>query len=176
MADKILSQIEAWQNHPLDRVQKTLGVKDILIICADGFTGIKEAISTAFPQTEYKRCSVHQVRNTLILKYVLDQGRKVFTADLKAIYQAADEQKSLAALDCVTEKWTSKYPNSMKHWKDNGDTVCLIFKFSTTVRKIVYMTNAVKIRNFTYRRLNRQRSAFSDDAALFTALRAFLTF
>lgn len=176
MADKILSQIEAWQNHPLDRVQKTLGVKDIIIICADGFTGIKEAISTAFPQTEYKRCSVHQVRNTLILKYVLDQGRKVFTADLKAIYQAADEQKSLAALDCVTEKWTSKYPNSMKHWKDNGDTVCLIFKFSTTVRKIVYMTNAVKIRNFAYRRLNRQRSAFSDDAALFTAFRAFFTF
>ncbi len=43
-------------------------VKDILIICADGLTGIKEAISAAFPKTEYQRCIVHQVRNTL--KYV----------------------------------------------------------------------------------------------------------
>ncbi len=32
---------------------KNRGVKDILIICADGFTGIKGAISAAFPKTEY---------------------------------------------------------------------------------------------------------------------------
>ena len=28
-------------------------------------------------------------------------------SDLKTIYQAADEQKALAALDRVTEKWTT---------------------------------------------------------------------
>lgn len=55
------------------------GVKDILIICADGLTGIKEAISAAFPKTEYQRCIVHQVRNTL--KYVPDKDRKAFAAD-----------------------------------------------------------------------------------------------
>ena len=32
------------------------GVKDILILCADGLTGIKEAITAAYPQTEYQRC------------------------------------------------------------------------------------------------------------------------
>ena len=41
---------------------KNRGVKDIMIICADGLTGIKEAIATAFPNTEYQRCIVHQVR------------------------------------------------------------------------------------------------------------------
>lgn len=35
------------------------GVKDILILCADGLTGIKESISVAFPNTEYQRCIVH---------------------------------------------------------------------------------------------------------------------
>ena len=44
---------------------KNRGVKDILVICADGLTGIKEAITTAFPKTEYQHCIVHQVRNTL---------------------------------------------------------------------------------------------------------------
>jgi len=39
-----------------------------MLICADGLTGIKEAISAAFPNTEYQPCIVHQVRNTL--KYV----------------------------------------------------------------------------------------------------------
>lgn len=88
---------------------KNRGVKDILIICADGLTGIKDAISAAFPKTEYQRCIVHQVRNTL--KYVPDKDRKAFTADLKTIYQAADEQKALVALDRVTEKWTATIRN-----------------------------------------------------------------
>ena len=47
---------------------KNRGVNDIMVIYADGLTGIKEAIATTFPQTEYQRCIVHQVRNTL--KYV----------------------------------------------------------------------------------------------------------
>ena len=32
---------------------KNRGVQDVMVICADGLTGIKEAISTAFPKAEY---------------------------------------------------------------------------------------------------------------------------
>lgn len=60
-----LSVLDELKNH---------GVKDILIICADGLSGIKEATAAAFPKTEYKRCIVHPVRSTL--KYVPDKGRK----------------------------------------------------------------------------------------------------
>ena len=31
---------------------KNRGVKDVLVICADGLSGIKEAVNTAFPQTD----------------------------------------------------------------------------------------------------------------------------
>ena len=88
---------------------KNRGVKDVLIICADGLTGIKETIAAAFPKTEYQRCIVHQVRNTL--KYVPDKDRKTFAANLKTIYQAADEKKALDALERVTEKWTMPIRN-----------------------------------------------------------------
>lgn len=147
---------------------KNRGVKDILIICADGLTGIKEAIAGAFPKTEYQRCIVHQVRNTL--KYVPDKDRKAFATDLKTIYQAADEKRALTALDRVTEKWTPKYPNSMKRWKDNWDAISPIFKFSSAVRKVIYTTNAIESLNSTYRKLNRQRSVFPSDTALLKAL------
>ena len=63
---------------------KNRGVKDVMIICADGLSGMKEAISAAFPKTEYQRCIVHQVRNTL--KYVSYKEMKEFAADLKKIY------------------------------------------------------------------------------------------
>ena len=113
VTDKLLPQIEEWQNRPLDDIYPVLfidanhysvkdngiikklaayvilginlegrkevltievgqnesskywlavlnnlknrGVRDIMIICADGLTGIKEAISAAFPHTEYQR-------------------------------------------------------------------------------------------------------------------------
>lgn len=148
ITDKILPEIEEWQNGPLDEVYpiifidaihfsvkndglvtkkavyvvlaitteglkdvigiyvgenesskfwmgvlndlKNRGVKDILILCADALTGIKDAINAAFPNTEYQRCIVHQIRNTL--KYVSDKDRKEFAKDLKRIYTAPDEE------------------------------------------------------------------------------------
>lgn len=147
---------------------KNRGVKDILIICADGLTGIKEAIAAAFPQTEYQRCIVHQVRNTL--KYVSDKDRKPFAADLKTIYNAANEQKGIEQRDRVIEKWSEKYPNAMKSWVKNWDVISPIFKFSSDVRTVIYTTNAIESLNSTYRKLNRQRSVFPSDQALLKAL------
>lgn len=143
-------------------------MNDILIICADGLTGIKEAINTAFPHTEYQRCIVHQVRNTL--KYVADKDRKPFATDLKRIYNAPNAERAEAIRDEVAEKWNVKYPNAMKSWVTNWDAITPIFKFSADVRTIIYTTNAIESLNSTYRKLNRQRSVFPSDQSLLKAL------
>lgn len=226
VTDKILPQIEDWQNRPLDEIYpviyidaihysvrdngvivkkaayvilgincdgrkevlslaigenesakfwlsalnelKNRGVKDVMIICADGLSGIKEAISAAFPETDCQRCMVHMVRNTL--KYVASKDMKAFAADLRTIYNAASEEEGVKARDRVVEKWSSKYPNSMKRWTENWDVVVPIFKFSKDVRKIIYTTNAIESLNSCYRKLNRQRSVFPSDQALLKAL------
>ena len=198
VTDKLLPQIEEWQKRPLNEIYPVIfidaihysvrdngiirklaayvilgincdGMKEvILILCADGLTGIKEAITAAFPNTEYQRCIVHQVRNTL--KYVADKDRKAFAADLKKIYNAPSEQEGREALDQVTEKWEEKYPRAMKRWYDNWDAVSPIFKFSKDVRTVIYTTNAIESLNSTYRKLNRQRSVFPSDTALLKAL------
>ena len=147
---------------------KNRGVKDIMIICADGLTGIKEAINTAFPKTEYQRCIVHQVRNTL--KYVPYKDKKAFATDLKSIYLAPNEQQGHENLERVTEKWSEKYPNALKSWEQNWDVLTPIYKFSSDVRKVIYTTNAIESLNSTYKKLNRQRSIFPNDTALLKAL------
>jgi transposase-like protein len=147
---------------------KNRGVNDIIILCADGLAGIKESISVAFPNTEYQRCIVHQVRNTL--KYVADKHKKEFAADLKAIYHAPTEESGYQLMEKVTEKWQDQYPNAMKSWRTNWDVISPIFKFSAEVRKVIYTTNAIESLNSTYRRLNSQRSVFPSDTALLKAL------
>ena len=147
---------------------KNRGVQDILILCSDGLTGIKDAISTAFPMTEQQRCIVHMVRNTL--KYVANKDMKVFAKDLKTIYTSPDEKNALKQLKLVTEKWEPLYPHAMNRWKENWDAVSPIFKFSKDVRTAFYTTNAIESLNASYRRLNRQRSVFTSSHALLKAL------
>lgn len=147
---------------------KNRGVTDILVMCSDGLTGIKEAVGAAFPQTELQRCIVHQVRNTL--KYVASKDMKEFAADLKTIYQAVSEKLALEELDKVNEKWSENYPNAMKSWYTNWDVISPIFKFSRTVRKVIYTTNAIESLNSGFRRLTKQRSVFPSDKALMKSM------
>ncbi len=147
---------------------KNGGIKDILILCSDGLTGIREAITAAFPATEQQRCIVHMVRNTL--KYVENKDMKAFAKDLKTIYTAADEEAAFKQLEAVTGKWKEQYPGAMNRWHDNRDAVSPIFKFSKEVRTAFYTTNAIESLNSSCRRLNRQRSAFPGSQALLKAL------
>lgn len=147
---------------------KNRGIKDILILCSDGLSGIKEAISAAFAATEQQRCIVHMVRNTL--KYVTNKDMKEFAKDLKTIYTAADEKAALKRLEEVTEKWKGQYPGAMGRWYDNWEAITTIFKFSKDTRTAFYTTNAIKSLNSSYRRLNRQRSVFSSPQTLMKSL------
>ena len=147
---------------------KNRGIQDVMVICADGLTGIKEAIATAFPNTEYQRCMVHMVRNTL--KHVYYKDMKAFAADLKTIYLAPSEEAGKAALDEVSDKWSKAYPYAMKRWYDNWDVICPIFKFSMPTRKIIYTTNAIESLNSCYKKLNRQRNVFPSSTALMKSL------
>ena len=147
---------------------KNRGVKDILTLCADGLTGIKEAITAAFPQTEHQRCIVHMIRNTL--QHVSDKYKKQFASDLKTIYHAHDEETGHKNMLEVKGKWDKIYPSAMKRWVDNWDVICPIFKYSMTVRKALYTTNAIESLNSQYRRLNSSRSVFPSEDALKKAL------
>ena len=89
-------------------------------------------------------------------------------ADLKKIYTAQDEPTAARIRDEVDYKWSKKYPHAT--WCTNWDAIVPIFKFSPTLRTIVYTTNAIESLNATYRQLNRQRSVFPNNTALLKAL------
>lgn len=82
---------------------KNRGVQDILVLCADGLTGLKDAIAAVYPKTEYQRCIVHQIRNSL--KYVPYTDRKELARDLKSVYKASTEELGYTNLLELEEKW-----------------------------------------------------------------------
>jgi Transposase and inactivated derivatives len=147
---------------------KNRGLKDILVLCSDGLSGMKDAVATAFPKTEQQRCIVHMVRNSL--KHVSDKNRKKFASDLKSIYHAADEKEGYKNLQEVKEIWNEIYPNAMKRWEDNWAEICPLFKYSPEVRKALYTTNAIESLNSQYRKINASRSVFPSEESLKKAI------
>lgn len=147
---------------------KNRGVQDILILCSDGLTGIKEAIGTAYPKTEYQRCIVHQIRNSL--KYVKHDNKKELARDLKRVYSSSTAEQGFEVLLELEEKWGKKYPNAIRSWQDNWDSLSTLFQYSQELRIVMYTTNAIESLNSSYRRANRNRVVFPTNMSLLKTL------
>ncbi|GAC43391.1 transposase and inactivated derivative [Paenibacillus popilliae ATCC 14706] len=98
---------------------KNRGVQDILITCVDNLTGFSQAITACYPLTEIQKCIIHQIRNSM--RYVSYKDLKKVTADLKPIYKAATEEAALVELNRFEENWGTRYPLSVRSWRNNGE-------------------------------------------------------
>lgn len=147
---------------------KSRGVKDILILCSDGLSGMKEAIATAFPKTVQQRCIVHMIRNSV--RFVTYKDLKTFCNDLKTIYTSKHEKSGYEQLQKVKEKWKNKYPTALKSWEENWDSICPFFSYSEPVRKIMYTTNTIESLNRSYRKYTKTKSVFPSDESLIKCL------
>ena len=147
---------------------KQRGIKDILIMCSDNLTGIKEAINAAFPNTVQQRCIVHMIRNSV--KFVSYKDLRAFCSDLKNIYNSKDEKQGYDELQKVKEKWKDKYLSAFKTWEDNWDAICPFFQFSEPIRKIMYTTNTIESLNRQFRKYTKTKSVFPTDMSLLKCL------
>ena len=147
---------------------KQRGVKDILILCSDNLTGIKEAINAAYPNTVQQRCIVHMIRNSV--KFVSYKDLKPFTNDLKKIYTSVDEEKGYEQLQEVKNKWSDKYESAFKTWEENWDAICPFFQFSDSIRKIMYTTNTIESLNRQFRKFTKTKSVFPTNMSLLKCL------
>ena len=147
---------------------KQRGVKDILIMCSDNLTGIKEAINTAFPNTVQQRCIVHIIRNSV--KFVSYKDLKSFCSDLKKIYTSNNEKQAYEELENAKEKLKDKYASAFKTWEENWDAICPFFQYSDSIRKIMYTTNTIESLNRQFRKYTKTKSVFPTDMSLMKCL------
>lgn len=147
---------------------KQRGVQDILIMCSDNLTGIKQAIETAYPNTIQQRCIVHMIRNSV--KFVSYKDLKAFCSDLRKIYTATNEKNGYDELQKAKEKWKDKYSSAFKTWEENWDAICPFFQFSDRIRKIMYTTNTIESLNRQFRKYTKTKSVFPTDMSLMKCL------
>jgi putative transposase len=143
---------------------KSRGIADVLVAVVDGLKGFPDAITAVFPQTIVQTCIVHLIRNSL--DFVSWKDRKLMVPALKAIYRATDAEAGRTALDNFEAgPWGKRYPAIVQSWRRNWQHVVPFFAFPTSVRRIIYTTNAIEALNSKIRRAVRTRGHFPNDDA-----------
>lgn len=155
-----------WLNNFTE--MKNRGLKDILIACSDNLTGMSEAISAVYPQTEHQLCIVHQIRNSL--SYVSYKDRKELAADLKLVYSSITEDEALTALSDFDRKWGKQYPHIAKSWQNNWQNLIIFLQYPEVIRRIIYTTNAIEGLNSQLRKVTNNKRVFPNDDSVFKTL------
>lgn len=141
------------------------GLRDILICCCDGLSGLPEAITTAFPNTVVQTCVVHVIRNAM--KFVSYQDRKKVAAGMRAIYTAPSLEAAEVEFRQFEADFGEQYPGSVDVWRRAWNEFIPFLDYPVELRRIVYTTNAIESINFQLRKITKNRGHFpSDEAAM----------
>ncbi|MGQ0535861.1 MAG: IS256 family transposase [Methanobacteriota archaeon] len=144
---------------------KARGVQDVLVLCADGLTGLPEAVEAAFPKTIFQTCIVHMIRSST--RYVPWKDRKRVCAALRTIYTAPNEAAARRALDAFEAEYGREYPTIAKAWRARWTEITPFLAFPPEIRRAVYTTNAIEALNRHVRKALKTKGHMpNEDAAL----------
>jgi putative transposase len=141
------------------------GIRDVLIVCCDGLTGLPEAIAATWPNATVQTCVVHLIRNCM--RYASWQDRKAIAALLRPIYTAPTLEAAEQALEAFADSEAGRRcPAAVDAWRRAWEEFIPFLQFPVEIRRVVYTTNAIESLNYQLRKVTKNRGQFpSDDAA-----------
>ncbi len=141
------------------------GVRDVLIVCCDGLTGLPEAIEATWTQATVQTCVVHLIRAAM--RFVSYSDRTKVAAALRPIYTAADADAARAEFDTFkTSEWAQKYPHTVATWETAWERFTPFLAFPPELRRVIYTTNSIESLNYQLRKIIKNRGHFPNDDAV----------
>lgn len=139
------------------------GVKEIGILSMDSVSGLEEGARAVFSQLTVQRCIVHLIRN--FIRYIPRKHWSAFTKQLKLIYGAINIKPARQEFEKFKTDWQA-YPGAVRVWENNFSHVEQLYNYGSTVRKIIYTTNAIESINSSSRKVTK-KGAFSNEDSVF---------
>lgn len=121
------------------------GLKRVLLVISDDFSGLADAIKTLFPKADHQLCFIHMQRN--VRRNMAKSDAKTFNDELSMIRKLKDFEQALSKFSALCEQFKNKYPHFIKHLLSRKELYFSFLKFPETVRKHIYTTNAVESLN-----------------------------
>ena len=87
------------------------GLKDVRLVVSDDHEGIKTAVASELPGTEWQRCIVHFERN--VLSHVPASSMADVAEDLKAVFRVRRQKTARALADEFVGLYEKSYPKAV---------------------------------------------------------------
>ena len=147
---------------------RSRGLEELLFVSMDGVTGVADGLKVIYPNARTFRCIVHMIRNSC--RHIGYKERKEWCADIKPLYSSPDLASAEAALRALENKWKASNPAAVKFWVRNFDEfVAPLYSVTSSIRKVIYTTNAVESLNSSLRTVV-QKGAYSSEKAILTSM------
>src|SRR5690606_30845335 len=145
------------------------GVRDVLIVCCDGLTGLPDAITATWPKAVVQTCVVHLIRNAM--RFASWKDRKAIATMLRPIYTAPTLEAAEQALGAFEDSNPGKAcPAAVEVMKRAWDEFIPFLELPEEIRRVVYTTNAIESMNFQLRKVTKNRGQFPSDEAAYKLL------
>lgn len=141
------------------------GVRDVLIVCCDGLTGLPEAIEATWANATVQTCVVHLIRASM--RFVSYNDRKAVAKALKPMYTASSDKTARDAFDAFRDSvWGKKYPHAVATWDSAWERFIPFLAFPPELRRVIYTTNSIESLNYQLRKVTKNRGHFPNDDAV----------
>ena len=145
------------------------GVRDVLIVCCDGLSGLPEVIGQIWPNALVQTCVVHLIRNSM--RYASWKDRKAIAAALRPVYTAATVEAAQQALEAFADSDVGRRaPAVVDVWRRAWNELVPFLDLPPEIRRVVYTTNAIESINYQLRKVSKTRGQFPTDDAVYKIL------
>jgi putative transposase len=145
------------------------GVRDVLIVCCDGLSGLPDAIASIWPQAIVQTCVVHLIRNCM--RYASWKDRQAIAGALRPIYTAPTVEAAEQALaEFAGSELGRRCPAVLDVWRRAWTEFVPFLDLPPEIRRVVYTTNAIESINYQLRKVSKTRGQFPTDEAVYKIL------
>ncbi len=139
-------------------------IVDIFIACVDS---PRVSPKPSPPSSPKPKCSSYRPNDPTFIGLCVLAGAPHHGGDLRAIYDAANEDAARMALNDFKDKWDGQYPTISASWERNCTAIVPFLAYPPMIRKVVYTTNAIEAAIRQVRKIIKTKGAFpNDDAAI----------
>jgi transposase-like protein len=123
------------------------GLKRLLLVISDDFSGLKEAIGALFPKAKHQLCFIHMQRN--IRRNMSKEDAKAFNEELSIIRKDKDYKSAIARFENLCNNYKDKYKSYITKLILKKELYFSFILFPEPIRKHIYTTNIIE--NFNSR-------------------------
>ena len=162
----------SWREFFKDLKSRGLDGQSVILGIMDGLPGLETVFKEEFPRAKVQRCQVHIARN--VLSKVPQKQKQEVADDIRSIFYASSQKKSLEYFEAFQKKWKETLPSATSCLERSIHSCLTFFNFPEEEWISLRTTNAIERLNKEFRRRTRPMEILAGEEACYRIL-AFIS-